>query len=161
MEIHAINGTQTITVNSLTGFVMSPPTLNFTNLVAGSYNNTPTNHLLLNNTGNVDIASGDVRVNTTDLVGESTGNRFLFAGNFSMSTFTGGNIECNITASASQMQNRTAVGVVSSVLSAGNYTIGDGTAQEHIYACLRQVGTELTQQQYSTARFGPWVVSVV
>jgi hypothetical protein len=59
------------------------------------------------------------------------------------------------------MVNRTSTGVVLSVLNAGNYTIGDGTGQERIYTCLRQVGTELTQQQYSTSRFGPWVVRVV
>jgi hypothetical protein len=156
-----VNGTSAITLNTLTGFVMSPPTLNFTNLVAGSYNNTPTNHLLLNNTGNVDISTGNIQVNASDLVGESTANRFLYAGNFSMSTFTGNNIECNITASATQMANRTFTGIVSSVLAAGNYTINDGTAQEHIYACLRQVGSELTQQQYSTSRWGPWTVQII
>lgn len=158
---YAINNTVTRTINPLTGFVMSPSTLNFTNLVAGSYNNTPTNHLTLNNTGNVDITSGNVQINATDLVGETTPNRFLYAGNFSFSTYTGNAIECNITASATQMVNKTFTGVVLSALPAGNYTINDGTGQERLYNCLREVGTELTQQQYSTYKWGPWVVQIV
>lgn len=157
----AVNGTTSVTVNTLTGFVMSPATLNFTNLVAGSYNNTPINHLTLNNTGNADISAGNVQVNATDLVGETTPNRFLYAGNFSVSTYTGNSIECNITASATQMVNKTFTGVVLSALDAGNYTINDGTGQEKLYTCLREVGSELTQQQYSTYKWGPWIVQVV
>lgn len=158
----AVNGTHNITVNSLTGFVMSPSSLSFTTLVAGSTNQTPTSPLTLNNTGNVDISSGNIQVNATDLVGESSPDKFLFAANFSASTLTGGNIECNITASATQMANETFTGVGSSVLSAGNYSVNDGaTGQEKIYFCLRQVGLELSQQQYSTYKWGPWIVQVV
>lgn len=158
----ATNGTNTITLNTLTGFVMSPPALNFTNLVAGSSNNTPINHLLLNNTGNVNISTGSVQINATDLVGESTPNRFLFAGNFSASPYTGGAIECNVSGSATAMVNKSFTGVSNSVLAAGNYTVNDGiNGQEHLYVCLREVGSELTQQQYSTYKWGPWVVQIV
>ena len=158
----ATNSTHNVTLNSLTGFVMAPSSLNFTSLVAGSTNQTPMNHLTLNNTGNVGITSGNVQINATDLVGETTPNRFLYAGNFSGSIYTGGNIECNITASATQMVNKTFTGVVSSTLAAGNYTVNNGvTGQENLYFCLRQVGVELTQQQYSTAKWGPWVVQIV
>jgi hypothetical protein len=157
----AVNGTHTVSVNTLTGFVMSPSTLNFSNLVAGTYNNTPINHLTLNNTGNDNITSTNVRVNATDLVGESNPGRFIFAGNFSASPYTGNKIECNITASATQLQNETFTGVTSVVLNAGNYTKSNGEGQEELYFCLREVGTELTQQQYSTYKLGNWIVDIV
>jgi hypothetical protein len=157
-----VNGTHTITVNTLTGFVMSPPALAFANLVAGAYNQTPTNHLTMNNTGNVNITTGNIQMNATDLVGETTPSTFIWAGNFSASPYTGGNIECNITASATQMVNKTFTGIANSVMAAGNYSLNDGTTgQEKIYLCLRQVGVELSQQQYSTARNGAWTVQIV
>ena len=156
-----VNDSQYLTVNTLTGFVMYPSELNFASMVAGSTNQTPTNHLALNNTGNVDITSGNVQINATDLVGETDHDKFLWAGNFSASPYTGGNIECNITASATSMVNLSYTGVANTVLSAGNYTKNDGTAQEDVYLCLRQVGVELTEQQYSTDQFGAWTVHVV
>lgn len=157
----AINGTHTVTVNSLKGFVMSPSALTFSSMNAGTTNQTPTNNILMNNTGNVDIASNGVQINATDLVGETNADKFLWAGNFSASPYTGGNIECNITASATAMANMSYTAVTNTILAAGNYTIGDGTAQEKVYLCLREAGVELTQQQYSTDALGSWTVKIV
>jgi len=157
----AINDTNTFTVNTLTGFVVSPSELTFTSLLAGSTNQTPSDYFVLNNTGNVDITSDNVQVNATDLFGETNPGQALWAGNFSASTLTGGNIECNITASATQMVNMSLTGVVGSVLSAGNFTKSDGTGQENLYFCLRQVGLELSEQQYSTDQLGAWTIKVV
>ena len=157
----AINDTQFITVNTLKGFVMTPSVLNFASLAAGSTNQTPTNNILMNNTGNVDIGSNGVQINATDLEGETTPGQFLWASNFSASPLTGGNIECNITASATQMVNMSYTAVANTILPAGNYTKNDGTAQEEVYLCLRRVGVELTQQAYSTTSFGTWTVKVV
>jgi len=157
-----INGTHTRTLNTLTGFVMDQSSLTFTSLLAGAKNQTPSNYLTLNNTGNVDITSDNVQVNATDLFGETTPGQALWAGNFSVSTLTGGNIECNAsTTDATAMVNMTYTGVVNSVLSAGNYTKEDGTAEEKLYTCLREVGSELSQQQYSTDQLGSWTVKVV
>ena len=157
----AVNNTKTVTLNTLTGFVMSPSALTFGSLTPGTYNQTPTNYLLLNNTGNVDISSGNVQINATDLRGETTSSQALYAGNFSASPYTGGNIECNITASATQMVNKTFTGVANTILAAGNYTINDGTAQERVYLCLREIGGELSQQYYSTQNLGSWTVKIV
>lgn len=156
-----VNDSKFVTVNTLKGFVMTPSALTFASLPAGSTNRTPTNYLLLNNTGNVDIATSGVQINATDLVGETNASKFLWAGNFSASIYTGENIECNITGSATQMVNESYTAVTNTILPAGNYTLNNGTGQERVYMCLRQVGVELTQQQYSTNTLGSWTVKVV
>jgi len=156
-----INDTTTFTVNTLTGFVMSPSSLNFDSLPAGSTNKTPTDYFILNNTGNANIGTNGVKINAIDLVGETNKNQFLWASNFSASIYTGGNIECNITASATQMVNKSDIAITDTILPSGNYTKNDGTGQENVYLCLRKVGVELTQQQYSTNQFGSWTVRIV
>lgn len=157
----AMNATHTITVNTLTGFAMNPSTLSFASMNAGSTNQTPTSGLTLNNTGNVNVSTGNIQINATDLVGETTPSQFLWASNFSASNSTGGNIECNVSGSANAMVNMTYTNITNSILPAGNYTKSDGTAQEKIYICLRQVGAELTQQYYSTAKIGSWTVKII
>jgi hypothetical protein len=155
----AVNDTTTFTVNSLTGFVMTPSTLTFSNLPAGSTNQTPTNYLLLNNTGNTNVTN-PIQINATDLVGETDHSKILWASNFSASNSTGGKIECNVTANANSMVNYTFTSISNTILPAGNYTKNDGTAQEQIYLCVRKVGVELTQQQYSTNSFGSWTIKI-
>jgi len=51
--------------------------------------------------------------------------------------------------------------VTGSILSAGNYTIDDGTAQEQLYFCIRTIGSELTDQSYSTSDQGAWTVRIL
>jgi hypothetical protein len=156
----AINDTTTFMVNSLTGFIMSPSTLTFSNLPAGSTNQTPTSYFILNNTGNTNVTN-PIQIDANDLVGETDHSKILWASNFSASNSTGGKIECNVTASATAMINNTFVSVSNTLLPAGNYTKNDGTAQEQIYLCARKVGIELTQQTYSTNAFGSWTVRIV
>jgi hypothetical protein len=157
-----VNGGNKLTVNTLTGFVMSPSALTFSSLAAGNTNQTPTTFILMNNTGNYGVTTGNVQINATDLVGETTKSQFIRAGNFSASPNTGGNIECNITASATAMANMTYTGVANTVLAAGNFSKNDGTSgQEKVYMCLRQVGQELSQQYYSTNQFGSWTVKII
>jgi len=96
------------------------------------------------------------------LVGETSPGEFLFAGNFSASNSTGGNIECNASnPDATALVNYTYTGIVGSILAAGNFTLQDGTAQENTYLCLREVGSELSDQQYSTNAFGSWTIRIL
>lgn len=151
-----------ITLNSLTGIVLSPSSLTFATILAGNLNTTPSDFLRLNNTGNVDIASGNVRINASDLLGETTPSEALYAGNFSASPFTGGNIECNAsTTDATALVNFTTTGIVGSILTAGNYTLEDGTGQEDTHLCLLEAGSELSGQQFSTLGLGSWEINVV
>jgi hypothetical protein len=153
------NTTKNITINTLTGFVMAPPALNFSTLTPGTYNITPTNFLTYNNTGNQNIAG--IQINATDLRGETTPGQAIPAANFSVSIYTGGYIECNITASAIALVNMTLTNLTTSLLPRGNFTVNDGnTGQERNYFCLRHVGGELTQQYYSTQGFGSWTVKI-
>ncbi|MCK4552813.1 hypothetical protein KAT80_01270 [Candidatus Pacearchaeota archaeon] len=161
-NIH-VNGTHTRSVGSLTGFVMSSSSLTFTSLLAGATNQTPSDYLTLNNTGNQDITSANVQVNATDLFGETTKGQALWAGNFSFNDLTGDNIECNVSGAteATAMVNMSYTGVYGTTLDAGNFTFNNGTAQENLYLCLREVGSELSQQQYSTDQLGSWTVKIV
>ena len=155
----AMNATHTITVNSLTGFTMSPSALTFSSLSAGATNQTPTNYMVLNNTGNTNTTT--IQINATDLVGETDHSKFLWASNFSASNFTGNKIECNVTGSATSMVNYTYTTVNNANLNVGNYTKNDGaTGQDKMYLCLIKAGPELTQQQYSTGQFGQWTVKI-
>jgi len=161
-NIH-VNDTHTRTVNSLTGLIMSPGNLTFTgSLLAGATNQTASNYLTLNNTGNQNISGGNVKVNATDLIGETNKGQALWAGNFSFHNTTGNKIECNVTGSigATAMVNMTYTGVGGTVLNKGNFSKDDGTGQASLYLCLREVGWELSQQQYSTDEFGQWTVQI-
>jgi hypothetical protein len=154
------NSTNTVTVGTTTGFVMSPTALTFSNIIAGSTNQTATNDpITLNNTGNQNISN--VTINAIDLAGETDHNKFLFASNFSAGIYTGGNIECNVTASATAMINKTDTQVANAILNLGNFQLNDGsTGQEQLYVCLRKAGYELTQQAYSTTGLGSWTVKI-
>jgi len=155
----AVNGTNTVTINTLTGFTLSPSAITFSSLSAGAVNQTPTNYFTLNNTGNTNTTT--IQINATDLVGETDHSKFLWASNFSASNFTGNKIECNVSGSATAMVNMTYSTVSSATLYIGNYTKNDGTTgQDKMYLCLRKVGYELSQQQYSTGQFGQWTVKI-
>jgi hypothetical protein len=156
------NTTQLITVNTLDGFEMYPPDLTFTSLTPGTYNQTPANYLIMNNTGNIAYTSGLVDINASDLRGEDTPGYALWAGNFSASPYTGGAIECNgSSVSATELSNFTYASITNVVLNDGNYTINaGGTGQENMYLCLREVGSELSEQFYSTDNLGAWTVRV-
>jgi len=153
---------ESITLNSLTGIVLSPSSLTFATILAGNLNTTPSDFLRLNNTGNQDILSGNVTINASDLLGETTPSEALYAGNFSASPFTGGNIECNAsTTDATALVNFTETRIIGSILSAGNYTLEDGTAQEDTYLCLLEAGSELSSQQFSTDGLVDWEVRII
>jgi hypothetical protein len=159
---YVINHTKTVTVNTLTGMVMSPTALSFASITAGAFNQTATNDpLTLNNTGNQNITAGNLKINAIDLSGETDHGKFLFASNFSASNWTGGNIECNTTGSSTSLVNITDTAIVGSTLTIGNFQLNDGnTGQEQLYVCLKKAGYELTQQAYSTNGLGTWTVKI-
>ena len=143
---------------------MTPSALTFSGITAGAVNQTPSNYLLLNNTGNTNVTNNHVQINATDLVGENDNSKFLFAGNFSASNSTGGKIECNVTngaVNATSMTNMTYTNVANTSISIGNYTKNDGTAEDRVYLCLRQAGSELSSQAYSTSKLGSWTVKII
>jgi hypothetical protein len=156
----ALNGSAFFTINALTGFVEGPSALTWAPITPGNVNQTSTNDpLLMNNTGNQNITSGNIQINSTNLKGESDNSLALYANNFSVGITTGGAppVECG----ASAMTKAVFASVTSAVLPRGNFTINDGiTGQEQTYFCLKTVGDELTTQAYSTAAEGAWTVKI-
>jgi len=159
----AVNNTLAVIVNTLTSFVSGTGNITFAGLLAGTYNQTATNDpIVLNNTGNQNITAGQVSVNATHLLGEANSNLGIWAGNYSVGISTGGLAECNYLNSATSTRMNQTYGsftnIKNSVLPPGNYTINDGTAQEQLYMCILEIGSELSQQYYSTNK--SWTIKI-
>lgn len=156
---NATNDTTSFTINSLTGFIAGPSSLAWPAISAGAVNQTASSAETLNNTGNAAITTGNIQINATHLKGEQTPTVGLWANNFSVAPFTGSLAECNVTATT--MNHGVYAGITGATLSAGNYTINDGsTGQEQLYFCLRLAGSELTSQPYSTSNEGSWTIKI-
>jgi len=160
----AYNDTNIFSVQSTTGFVAGPTPLSFGTINAGSTNNTATDILLLNNTGNVNITNDNILINATDLKGENDNLKALYSGNFSVGLDNTGSNECsnNTGQHLASVMNLTSgfyATLTGANISAGNYTVGNGVlGQEQLYVCLRYAGSELSQQAYSTAEGGAWTI---
>jgi hypothetical protein len=146
------NDTYTFTVNlAAESFIsiLSDGTrnLSFTGVTANNVNRTSGNDpLALNNTVN---NPGKPQLNATDLVGEVNTAYRIYANNFTASTLTGGNTECNI--SAAYVSNLTLglyKNISDSYLPAGNNSAGQGV--EQVYFCLLYVGNIISQSYSNT-----------
>jgi len=150
------NDTETFTYNTLKAMKLSPSSITFGSVSLGQTDIAATDDpVTLNNTGNVDIASGNAKVKAYDLFGTTTTSEKIGADAFSV----------NI-ADASEgdaMINNTEVAITGSVLAAGNHSVDDGsTGQELLYYYIEEVPTTgISAQTYDTSALGAWVVSVV
>lgn len=158
----ASNGTITFTLSDSTCFGISPNQLNWSTAIPGAKNLTSNNDpSLLNNTCNHNVITGYTTVRAKDLLGVSNGAYFINSSNFSVSTFTGGNAECNSTGAV--MINNTYVNVTTAILSAGNNSLNfknTTSGQEELYYCIREVTANLISQSYSTSKLGSWTLQV-
>ncbi len=151
--------TTNFTLQETTAIVISPLSIAFSQITLGQENVTSSNDpLVINNTANDDIASGNVRMTGVDLIGEVTSSRTISANNFTVDIDTGGSPAAECTA-GTQLVNATATGIASSVLAAGNRSASLGI--EELYICFNKVPTGLTPQAYSTVNGTAWTVSVV
>ena len=152
-DLNGNTGTNTSTkfyIGATTGFIGSPTNLAWTNINPGATNSEASDHMILNNTGNL---VRNIDINTTNLLGETNPFEALWANNFTVKNAAG----CGGTA----MVDHVFTNVPTLTLSIGNYTIADGTAQETAYFCLEQAGPELDQQAYSTSAEGAWTLKIV
>ena len=159
---YIINTSTEVHINTQKSFEIGPNNVSWAQLTAGTYNLTSNSDPLeLNNTGNQDIASGSVRVNATDLLGENDDSKGIWAGNMTVGTVEGGSptAECG-TDTSTFMSNSVFTAVSGSTLGFGNYTVSDGTGQENLYFCITQVGSELSSQPYSTSTMGGWTADI-
>ncbi len=165
----AVNNTVKFSVSETTGFVLAPQNLTWATLTVGAVNQTATNDpLLLNNTGNKDIARTAISLNATHLAGESDSSKALYSGNFSVGNTTSSSLECLYagTSFATQLNYTLSggsfVNISTAEMNASNFSLNNGReGQEQLYFCLLLVGSELTQQSYSTKTNGPWTVQAV
>jgi hypothetical protein len=146
------NTTTRFYVGPTDGLTAAPTSLTWGTVTAGTpdqeSNNDP---ILLNNTGNV---HKHVRVNSTNLRGETTPTQAIWAGNISIKDAAG----CGGT----NMTDHSYTNITSAVLFKGNFTVNNGTAgQEQLYFCFETVGSELTAQAYSTGNESAWTLQIV
>lgn len=172
----ATNASQTIVLNPLTGFTMSPTNLTWPTMTAGAINETSNNDpITINNTGNKQIGIysfiSNITINATHLTGETDGSKRIFANNFTVSPTgntgacrgaAGSCVECDTSAGkATNMSFATYTNITNANLTKGNYTINNNyTGQSQLYFCLRRIDTALTAQAYSTVGNGSWVIQL-
>lgn len=153
----------TFTLGTTTGMTMSPTTISWSTLYLGQWNKTTVDDpIIINNTGNYNVTVGSVNITGYDLKGEETLTEYIPAINFTVNIETGAsNPECmNTTSKGVGILNQTSVDILGSMLPRGNHTINDGTAQEQLYFCLRQVPYSLSEQSYSTENSQQWIIGV-
>ena len=154
-----------LTIFTTLAVVIGPGSLTFASIAPSATNTTSNNDpIYVNNTGNQNITSGNVRVTPITLVGQSQAGYNISAANFSASTITGGfNPECNIT--TPELANNTAYSIANSILPRGNNSAGTGSGNgvEEVYVCLRAApgASVLPAQTYSATGGAAWTLSVV
>ena len=156
----AINTSTNFFVGERTAFVRSPSSLAWPGIAPGGTNRTSNNDpLLLNNTGNDQIDAGNLKINSSDLRGETTSSQRIFAANMSVHHATGGTCSgASCTECGGSVMNRSVYQIVTGAnLTRGNSTINDGsTGQEELYFCIRLAGSDLSAQSFSTANETEW-----
>ena len=159
----AVESTNTsISFGSTTGFLMGPSILTWAQITVGATNQTSTNYLLLNNTGNQAIAATNINVNATNLRGETDNTQALWANNFSLGPhWASGDVkECDSNL-ATKMVRAIYTGIAIANLTRGNYTQNNNvTGQEQLFVCLRIAGSDLISQAYSTVNESTWTVKI-
>ena len=152
----AQNLTQNFSLSETTCIVLAPKSLTWASIGLTDINALSTNDpVVVNNTCNDNIDSGNVRVTAISLLGESTPSLSIRAANFTVNIADA----CD---TGTAMVNGTVTGVTSSILAAANHSPNNGTTgQEQLYFCLEAVDSDLTQQSYSTASAQSWTISVV
>ncbi|MBI4116750.1 hypothetical protein HY449_03325 [Candidatus Pacearchaeota archaeon] len=158
------NNSANFSVGETTGFQMGA--LGWVSLSPGSTNQTASAALRLNNTGNKNMSANTTQVNATNLRGETAANRWISAGNISVSWDATTLEACDTSGgngiAANNMSNGTFINITTANLTKGHYPTNDGsTGQEDFYFCIKTIGSELTSQSYSTAAYGPWMVQIL
>jgi hypothetical protein len=144
------NNSATFSIGATNGVLASPSFINWSQIAPSATNALANNDpLLMNNTGN---QNRNINVNATDLVGETTPSKALYAENFSVNSVDG----CEGTA----MVKNVYTNVAGSNLPKGNYTKSDGTGQEQLYFCMEAANSDLTAQYYSTSSTGAWTAQI-
>jgi len=155
----ALNKTTTFQYNLLEAFTISPNTIYWTSLSPGQTNQTAANFTTLNNTGNAEIASGNIQIEAVNLYGPLS--YYIDVGNITASNNSLASLLCNLTGTGNQLQNSTFVGITGANLSRGNLSEGGGKAQETIYYCMTKVPKTIPSGVYDTSTGGAWTIKII
>ena len=153
------NYTRTFSLGVTGSVQIAPTAINFGSLAKGSSNNSATDDpITINNTGNLNVTVGNVRVAGIDLFG--TDGKTIGSPNFTASI----NSDCDFSTNATKLVNNTATGITRSGLPRGNLTNVEPvntTYQEQLYFCFfKPVPSYLTFQTYDTTAGGAWTIDI-
>lgn len=159
------NRTSDFALGATGSIQIAPNAINFNTLTINTFNNTATDDpIIINNTGNINVSVGNVKITTIDLAGTSDGTT-IAAENFTVGIATGSFSECDVSATANKTINNTAISITKTGLARGNLTNVspvNTTFQEQLYLCFyKPVPTWLPPQTYDTTEGGPWTITIV
>ena len=141
--------------NSLLAINMTPTALTWPLLTVGQEDIFSDNHpLVIGNTGNVNVTTGNVNMTAIDLGGETTTTQFIPAANFTVNILEA----CS---TGDVLSNATAVLITGSTLPTG-LDLGEVASDEKLFLCLESVPSseQISVQSYSTVNVGSWDVEV-
>ncbi len=156
--------TSNFTLASTLAVTVGPSSLTFASISPSATNTTASNDpVTVNNTGNSNITTGNVRVQAITLIGATNANFNISASNFTVDVVTGaGNPECG---NQTVMSNASTTSIIDSILPRGNNSVGvgPGAGVEQLYVCLRNAPASavLPSQTYSATGGAAWTVSVI
>ncbi len=156
--------TSNFTLASTLAVTVGPSSLTFASISPSATNTTASNDpVTVNNTGNSNITTGNVRVQAITLIGATNANFNISASNFTVDVVTGaGNPECG---NQTVMSNASTTSIIDSILPRGNNSVGvgPGAGVEQLYVCLRNAPAAdvLPAQTYSATGGAAWTISVI
>ena len=155
------NRTRSFALGATGSIQIAPNAINFGTLNVDTVNNSATDDpITINNTGNINVSVGNVRVKAIDLAGADT--KTIGAENFTVGIATGSNAECDFSNGATKMVNNTAIGISAAGLARGNLSSPSiALYQEQLYFCFFKMPSYLTIQSYDTTAGGAWTIDII
>ncbi|NCN87051.1 hypothetical protein GW932_04400 [archaeon] len=145
----AQNNSNTFYVGATSGFFLRQANIFWNELTPSAQNNLATDGIILNNIGNTEK---NIEINSTNLKGEIDNTKIIYANNFSV----GPQNDCLETT----MNHFNFITIENSLLTKGNYTLNNGTGQEELFFCIKEIPSDLTAQTYSTNEEGGWIIRI-
>jgi len=163
---YTMNKTVTFNLGETTSFSLSDATFSFPDAIPNTHNITASDAIYMNNTGNDDIASGDINITAVNIHGDSIGSTFIPAKNFTISS-VGGSVadSCDISLSGIyRLVNKTIESTNafnSTIISTASLPAAVKPYNEQtLFMCLLHTPGDLTGQTYSTDTEEDWSIII-
>jgi len=152
--VTAYDDSTNFTYNTLKAIQVATGSISFGSVSIGQTNIGATDDpIVVDNTGNVDIAVNTTSITAYDLHGTTTTSEYIAASQFSANDVDASEGEALV--------NATQVTIVDIVIPAGNNSLDDGsTGEDWIYVYLEEVPSGISAQTYDTSQLGAWVIAV-